>query len=78
VLYNHPDYIEFSQDVERFMIKYGGRPHFGKQNYRNYENIKNEFENFDKFLEIRKKMDPNEIFVNNYLRNLLFPSSKIN
>eukprot|EP01080_Neovahlkampfia_damariscottae_P000817 gene817-9067_t len=60
----------YSNDLEKIFIKHQGRPHYGKHHNRNATNLKHEFEKWDDFLKIRNQMDPDGIFLNDYLKNI--------
>lgn len=66
---NHRGVHTWFPDLEKRFIKYGGRPHWGKMYYavpttdptdQRPEEIRRL--NWEKFEEIRKKLDPNGVF----------------
>ena len=65
---------DFYKEFEDAMMKYNGRPHWGKINFLNYSRAKKLYgDNLDKFIKIRKKLDPQEMFLNNYTSALFAP-----
>lgn len=57
----------FYKDFEKAMLKYKGRPHWGKINFLDYNKAKELYgDNLDKFIFVRQKLDPKNIFANSY------------
>lgn len=50
-----------------YMKKWQGRPHWGKVNKLNNEELHNLYPKLDRFLEIRREYDPDNIFMNSWL-----------
>lgn len=71
-MYKGMDDDPYFQWVEALMEKYGGRPHFGKMNKLDGEKTKALYPKIERFHEIRKKLDPKDVFLTQYMRNLLF------
>jgi len=55
---------EYMSGFEEIMHKYGGRPHWGKEFSIVKADLEKLYPKFEKFQEIRNKLDPNNIFVN--------------
>jgi FAD-linked oxidoreductase len=55
---------------EREMKKLGGRPHWGKRLTLSREEARRLYPKWDRFNEIRKELDPKEIFANAFIRDL--------
>eukprot|EP00602_Paraphysomonas_sp_CaronLab_P004792 CAMPEP_0185021352 /NCGR_PEP_ID=MMETSP1103-20130426/4039_1 /TAXON_ID=36769 /ORGANISM="Paraphysomonas bandaiensis, Strain Caron Lab Isolate" /LENGTH=441 /DNA_ID=CAMNT_0027552829 /DNA_START=32 /DNA_END=1357 /DNA_ORIENTATION=- len=52
--------------------KYEGRAHWGKVNYMNADIVRTSYgKNYDRFMEVKKRMDPNNMFTNDYLMERL-------
>jgi FAD/FMN-containing dehydrogenase len=60
----------FFRDIEPILIKYGGRPHWGKKHYQTAGKLKTLYPYWKRFQEIRRSMDPKGVFMNNYLQTL--------
>lgn len=58
--------------VHQLMVKYDGRPHFGKMNDLTNEKMQKLYPNLDRFMAIREQYDPNGVFMTNYLKSI-FP-----
>lgn len=65
------DYESFFNEFEAMMLKFNGRPHWGKINFLTYDNAKALYgRNFDKFINIRKLSDPKEVFSNQFTKRV--------
>lgn len=60
-------YFEWVHDL---LERYGGRPHWGKVNRYNASNIEHFYPEAQKFNEIRKILDPHNIFLTKYFKNI--------
>lgn len=56
--------------VHETMKKYNGRPHWGKINRYNKDNIDTYYPNAQKFNDIRQQQDPANVFLTHYFRNI--------
>lgn len=65
--------IDYFKAFEKLMIdKFEGRAHYGKKHYFNKNKMKKAYGlNLTKFNQIRKKLDPNNMFSNEYIKRLL-------
>jgi FAD-linked oxidoreductase len=52
----------------------GGRPHWGKLHNLDAETLRSRYPRFDDFLRVRKEVDPNGVFTNAYLDQVLGPA----
>jgi FAD-linked oxidoreductase len=57
--------------VESIMDEYGGRPHWGKRHYQTEATLRPRYPEWDRFQEIRERLDPERRFENDYLRRVL-------
>ncbi len=62
---------EYFKDIEPIFRAYGGRPHWGKKHTLKADDLQTLYPMWNRFLEIRTRMDPEGLFLNPYLRNLL-------
>ncbi|MEE3999959.1 D-arabinono-1,4-lactone oxidase [Tenacibaculum sp. FZY0031] len=70
-VYNKKDSRAYFAALEEVFKAYGGRPHWGKMNTFNTEDIIRMYPKFTHFMTFRKEHDPENIFVNPYLQKLL-------
>ena len=73
-MYKGMRYEEYFYDMEKIMEKYDGRPHWGKMHNQSTINLHSLYPKLADFLVIRQKLDPNGIFMNDYLQKLLHES----
>jgi len=69
--YHRDDPTEYFTAVEEIMKGFGGRPHWGKMNFRDAESLRSTYERFDDFLAVRDRLDPDRVFANAYLEKVL-------
>ena len=69
--YHRDDPTEYFTAVEEIMKGFGGRPHWGKMNFRDAESLRTTYERFDDFLAVRDRLDPDRVFANAYLEKVL-------
>lgn len=69
-MYHSMDEKFYFQWVRDLMKKYDSRPHWGKINWYDKENIYELYPEAAKFNEIRKQMDPNGVFLTKYFKNV--------
>ena len=72
--YYKEDYREYFGGVEEIFRAYGGRPHWGKIHTLDAEALRPLYPRFDDFLTVRKKLDPQGLFGNDYLDRVLGPA----
>lgn len=64
-------YESFYKEFYNAMLPYGGRPHWGKINYLTKEDTQQLYgENYDKFVAVRKKLDPHGMFSNAFTKRV--------
>ncbi len=64
-------YESYFSDMEAIMRKYEGRPHWAKMHNMNQEDLRNLYPKLPDFLAIREELDPNGMFMNDYLEEKL-------
>jgi FAD/FMN-containing dehydrogenase len=62
---------EFFKDIEPIFRAYGGRPHWGKKHTLKAEELRALYPMWDRFAQARRRIDPEGVFLNPYLRELL-------
>jgi FAD-linked oxidoreductase len=63
-------YAPYMQAFEKIAEGLGGRPHWGKLNWRTAESLRGAYPRFDDFLAVREKLDPERVFANDYTRRI--------
>jgi L-gulonolactone oxidase len=66
-------YEPYFRAFEAVCAPLGGRPHWGKQHFRDAESLRAAYPRFDDFLAVRDRLDPSRIFANAYLNRVLGP-----
>ena len=69
--YHREDYLELFDLCEDIFIRFGGRPHWGKMHSRKATDLEALYTRWQEFQSARKHLDPDDIFVNGYLRRIL-------
>ena len=59
----------YSYEFYRATVALGGRPHWGKHFNMTFSEVKTLYPDLDKFLEVRKQLDPNGLFLNSLMRD---------
>lgn len=72
-VYKGTPYDAYFQGVERIMDSYGGRPHWGKMHFQRAETLAERYPRWEEFQEIRRRLDPEGRFTNQYLERVLGP-----
>ncbi len=65
------EFETYFRAVEAIMDEYGGRPHWGKRHYQTAATLRPRYPDWDRFTEIRDRLDPERRFENDYLRRVL-------
>jgi FAD-linked oxidoreductase len=69
-MYKGMEYQGYFQKMEEIFQRYEGRPHWGKMHSFSYDNINKSYPMFAEFLLLQNQMDPDAMFVNDYLRGI--------
>jgi FAD-linked oxidoreductase len=64
------DYWNYLLDVDALLRRYGARPHWGKLHFNNAQDMPALYPRFEDFRDIRRRLDPQDRFLNDHLRNL--------
>ncbi len=70
-MYKGMPYEEYFRDMENIMQKFEGRPHWGKMHSLTKKQLHTRYPKLPDFLAIRHELDPQEIFLNDYIREML-------
>lgn len=70
-MYRGVEFERYFRAVEARLRELGGRPHWGKMHYRTAEDLRPVYPRFDEFLAQRDACDPNRVFGNRYLEQVL-------
>ena len=63
--------LSILSDYQRLMVtKYRGRPHYGKKNFLDQEQMSILYPHYDQFCMVKDLMDPNGMFNNSYIKRL--------
>ncbi|KZX58997.1 FAD-binding protein [Halioglobus sp. HI00S01] len=68
--YFEEDYKPYFATIEPILRKYGGRPHWGKLNSLGQKEFCELYPRWDDFAEVRRELDPQGRFLNEYLSGL--------
>jgi FAD-linked oxidoreductase len=70
-MYKGMPYTEYFRHAEAIYQHYQGRPHWGKLHTLDYRTLSQLYPHWPEFLRIRQQLDPQGVFLNDYLRALL-------
>jgi FAD/FMN-containing dehydrogenase len=65
------DHTDYFSGVERVLRAYDGRPHWGKLHSRTAEDLAPAYPRFADFVALRDTVDPERLFTNRYLDQVL-------
>lgn len=69
-VYQKNPYKDFFRKMEDLMLEYDGRPHWGKMHTLKADILSKKYPKWNEFLAIREKLDPNQTFINQHLKEL--------
>jgi FAD/FMN-containing dehydrogenase len=61
----------FFRDAERVLREHGGRPHWGKWHSLDARELQDLYPEWDRFRDVRERLDPAGTFLNEHLRRVL-------
>jgi FAD/FMN-containing dehydrogenase len=64
------DETDYYQACEKIFLEYGGRPHWGKVNFLSGDQLAELHPDWLAWWDVRNKVDPSGVFLNDYLRNI--------
>jgi FAD/FMN-containing dehydrogenase len=65
------EYQSYFDDIEPIFRAHGGRPHWGKKHSLTAAEIRGLYPRWDDFMQLRREFDPDGIFLNDYLKQIL-------
>lgn len=65
-----PEYLKYFTTIDEILLKYNGRPHWGKQFRISQEDFKKAYPKWDDFWNFADKEDPNKILQNDFVSRL--------
>lgn len=67
-------FLALYNDFEDNMMKVHGRPHWGKVNFLDYQKALALYgSNLERFVQVKKRLDPNNVFSNQFINRILDP-----
>jgi len=75
-VYNKKDYKPYFKALEEIFVAHGGRPHWGKKHTLTAEKLSQLYPKFQDFKKHQQEQDPNGLFLNGYLKELLVGSEQ--
>ena len=70
-MYKGMDYRAYFDAAEAILRAYGGRPHWGKMHSLTARELRPLYPRWDDFQAVRRRLDPDGLFLNAYLRTML-------
>ncbi len=67
------EFETYFRAVEAIMDDYSGRPHWGKRHYQSAATLAPRYPEWERFQDVRRRLDPEGRFENDYLRRVLGP-----
>ena len=65
-----PRWRDYFEGVEQIALRLDGRPHWGKTFFAEGDILREVFPHFDDFAKVRERLDPDGVFVNDFVRRL--------
>ncbi len=69
-MYRKMEYRAYFKQLQAIFDQFGGRPHWGKMHDLEAKQINERYPRLSDFLKVRRKLDPNGLFLNPYLERL--------
>ncbi|HWD70174.1 MAG TPA: D-arabinono-1,4-lactone oxidase [Solirubrobacteraceae bacterium] len=71
--FDQMEYEPYFRMVEKIMNGFEGRPHWGKRHFQTFESLAPRYPEWERFRQVRARMDPEGLFVNAELERVLGP-----
>ena len=65
-----PRWRDYFEGFEEIALEMDGRPHWGKTFYAGPDDLRRNLPRFDDFLELRRELDPDGVFLNDFTRRV--------
>lgn len=69
-VFNGQPYEQYFRGIERIVGEAGGRPHWGKLHFQTAETLAPRYPMWDRFQDVRRRLDPEGRFANSYTRRV--------
>jgi L-gulonolactone oxidase len=70
-MFEKMEWQPYFRAVERIMDEFEGRPHWGKRHFQTAEKLQTRYPDWDRFAAVRKRLDPDGRFANDYVNRVL-------
>jgi FAD-linked oxidoreductase len=74
-VYKGMEHVQYFRAVESIMDELGGRPHWGKLHFQDATTLASRYPRWDEVQQLRRRLDPNGTFRNDYTDRVLGPIS---
>jgi L-gulonolactone oxidase len=72
-MYEGMEWRPYFEAVEQVMDRLEGRPHWGKRHFQTVETLRGRYPGWDRFQEVRARLDPDGVFANEWTDRVLGP-----
>ena len=69
-MYKGMEFANYFNEVEEIFLAYEGRPHWGKMHTLQFDQLETMYPKLNDFLNTREQLDPQGLFLNEYLRSM--------
>jgi FAD-linked oxidoreductase len=76
-MYRGMEWYPYFRAVEAIMDSYDGRPHWGKRHFQSAVTLAPRYPDWDRFQDVRERLDPEGIFGNEYIDRVLGPVASV-
>jgi FAD/FMN-containing dehydrogenase len=73
-MYRGMEWEPYFRAVEQVMDGFDGRPHWGKRHFQTAATLAGRYPGWDSFQSVRRRLDPDGLFANEYVRRVLGPA----
>jgi FAD/FMN-containing dehydrogenase len=73
-MYRGMEWEPYFRAVEAIMGELGGRPHWGKRHFQTAATLRPRYPDWDRFQDVRRRLDPEGRFANAYVERVLGPT----